>query len=312
MTHNISGKAEKKKKHNGIRSQGGFSALEVLISVCILIPIMAGAMHMFSEGVNQHASEQESIEANQDASAGFNLMTTEIAQAGSHGDKSTTIQQNIIGSTGAQAVSVASSDGFCIGDFIQGINNAGDLETVEIVGVGSNTINAVFLNDYVVGDKIRLFAMPYLDGVLPPTATVANGATPVTTLRFFGDIYGDGNLYYVEYAYDSQNAQITRSMTPFSQTYKEPAVPLITGLQPSATPFFLHTNDQNVITSITVSFTVENQRGLSPTAEEIALSSKITIPSVVAASNLLKEILLYGGVNHLPPIPQRISFYTSI
>jgi hypothetical protein len=310
MTHKISEKTETRKKPAGFRSQAGFSALEMLISLCILIPIMAGAMHMFSEGIDQQVSEQESIEANQDASAGFNLMTTEIAQAGSHGDTSTTIQQTVIGNAAVQTVSVASADGFCIGDFVNVINGAGDMETVEIVGMASNdTISGAFLNDYVVGDKIRLFALPYLNGVLPSGGLAASGDTPATTLRFFGDIYGDGNLYYVEYVCDNQNGQITRSMTPFNQVNKEPAVPLITGIKANSAQFILHTDNQNIVTSVTVSLTVENQTRYSPKAEEIALSSKIAIPSALAASNLLKEILLYGGVNHLPPIPQRVSLW---
>ena len=312
MTHKIPEKFELKKKIAGILSPAGFSALEVLISVCILIPIMAGAMHMFSEGINQQVSEQESIEANQDASAGFSLMTTEIAQAGSHGDISTTIQQNVFGGAAAQAVSVASSDGFCAGDFINVVNGAGDMETVEILWVAAdNTISGSFLNDYVVGDKIRLFALPYLNGVLTPNGLAANAETPVTTLRFFGDIYGDGNLYYVEYAYDAQNEQITRSMTPFNQANKEPAVPLITGIKANSAQFILHTDNQNFVTSVTVSLTVENQTRYSSKAEEIALSSKVAIPSVLAASNLLKEILLYGGVNHLPPTPQCVSLWAN-
>ncbi|MBN2243503.1 MAG: hypothetical protein JW793_12525, partial [Acidobacteria bacterium] len=182
----------------------------------------------------------------------------------------------------------------------------------EITGVGSNTLSGAFLNNYVAGDKIRLFAMPYLNGVLRPNGLAAGSATPVTTLRFFGDIYGDGNLYYVEYAYDSQNRQITRSMTPFSRTRKEPAVPLITGIRGNSAGFTLHTDNQGFVTSVTLSLTVENKTRYSPKLEEIALSSRITIPSISAASNLLREILLFGGANRLPPVPQRIALYTNI
>ena len=187
MTHNILGKTEKKKKNNRIKAQGGFSALEVLISVCILIPIMAGAMHVFSEGINQQVSEQQSIEANQDASAGFDLMTTEIAQAGSHGDITTTIQQNIIGSTTPQYVSVDSSEGFCDGDYLTVINNAGDTETVQLDGVGyENTLSGVFLNDYVVGDKITDFLFGRNLGATPCLVRTGYGDTESARLVELG------------------------------------------------------------------------------------------------------------------------------
>jgi hypothetical protein len=45
--------------------------------------------------------------------------------------------------------------------------------------------------------------------------------------------------------------------------------------------------------------------------ESIALSSRVAIPSAEAASALYFENLIYGGVNNLPPVPTRISAWTS-
>lgn len=311
MRHTIAEENKKAATGSRLKAQGGFSVLEMLIAVCILIPIMAGAMQLYSVGVNQYASEQSTVEANQDASAGFNMMTREIAQAGSHGDIVTTLQANVAGSATPQTVPVASSVGFSVGDYIEVLDASGNVETVPITGVGDGTITGAFMGNYVSGDPIRLFALPYLGGILPPGTPSPNTATDVTTLRFFGDIYGDGILYYVEYAYDSANAQITRSMTPFTSTAKEPAVPLLTNVKPGSARFTLHTDARSVITSVTVSLTIESQwETASGASEEIKLSSKVTAPSTKAASILLEELLSMGGLNKLPPIPQRIALYT--
>jgi hypothetical protein len=116
-------------------------------------------------------------------------------------------------------------------------------------------------------------------------------------------------MYYVEYIYDSNNARITRSMTPFTNTTKEPAVPLITNIKPGSAQFILHTDHLSIITSVTVSFTVENEWETVSQLEEVELSSRIAIPSAEAASDMLLENMQYQDVNNLPPVPGRIAWY---
>ncbi|MBN2338753.1 MAG: prepilin-type N-terminal cleavage/methylation domain-containing protein, partial [Acidobacteria bacterium] len=43
--------------------ENGFSLVEVLIAVLIMIPIMGAAVSLFNVGTNQNASEQSSISA---------------------------------------------------------------------------------------------------------------------------------------------------------------------------------------------------------------------------------------------------------
>ena len=265
---------------------------------------------MFSLGVNQQSSEQSSAEANQDATAALNMMKMEIAQAGSHDIYVETETGSAI--TGSdiysQTISVDSTSGICIGDSIDVIDG-GFSETVKITGLTSGTLTGIFKYSHGSDTKIRLFGLPYTQGVLPPTGLSPNTDTSVTTLRFFGDIYGDGTMYYVEYIYDSNNARITRSMTPFTNTTKEPAVPLITNIKPGSAQFILHTDHLSIITSVTVSFTVENEWETVSQLEEVELSSRIAIPSAEAASDMLLENMQYQDVNNLPPVPGRIAWY---
>jgi len=313
MTHFIPNMSNKSGGNTRFQLHGGFTIMEMLVSICILLPIMGGALTLFSVGVNQQSSEQSSVEANQDATAGFNMMKMEIAQAGSHDiNVETETNSSILGNeTYAQTVQVDSTAGLCVGDSIDVID-AGLSEIVQITGLTSNTITGIFKYSHNSTTTLRLFGLPYAHGVIPPVGATINSDIPVTTLRFFGDIYGDGTMYYVEYIYDSNTAQITRSMTPFTNTSKEPAVALITNIQAGSAQFILHTNAMQIVTSVTVSLTVENEWETASHLEEIELSSKIKIPSTEAASEMLLENMQYHGVNDLPPIPDRIALYRGV
>lgn len=299
MKHSIGKRTDISGEKPWIHIQNGFSAMEMLLCVFILIPIMAGAMQFFSVGVNQHAAERSSIEANQDASAGFDLMTTEIAQAGS--------RRHVVTQTSApiaanplmtQTISVDSSSGFSAGDIVEI-----DTEKVQLTAVGTNTITGIFEKNHNNNATVRMYALPYKEGVLSPGGLNPNSLTTVQTLRFFGDIYGDGNMYYVVYDYDEPNAQITRSMTNFKDMNVQPAMPLITNVKPGSAQFVLHTDHLNIITSVTVSLTVENEWETGSKKEEINLMANVGIPSAEAASELYLENLHYGPVNNLPSVP---------
>jgi type II secretory pathway pseudopilin PulG len=290
------------------RRHEGFSIVEMLVALCIFLPLMIGAAQLFEVGVKQKSREQSTLEASMDATIGFQMMLSEIAQAGSHSDISTTLQQNVSGSATAQAVSVASTAGLNPGDYIDIVDSTGSSETIEIKAVGDGTLTAIILGDYTTGDDVRLFAQPYTGGIISPTALAANASTDVTTLRFFGDIYGDGNLYYVEYAYDSNNAQITRSITRFDAGSKSAAVPLISHIQQGSAQFTLHADGNGVVSSVTASLTVENQwKNDAGQLEEIRLSSRVNAPSIEAASALYYESMHYGGVANLPSIPSFVA-----
>jgi type II secretory pathway pseudopilin PulG len=310
MTHYIPSKINKSYSSTPRQSSGGFTVIEMLVSICILLPIMGGALALFSLGVNQQSSEQSSAEANQDITAALNMMKMEIAQAGSHDIYvETETGSAILGNdTYAQSVPVDSIEGLCVGDSIDVVDGSVS-ETVRITGLTSGTITGIFKYSHSGDTKIRLFGLPYIQGVLPPTGLSPNTDTAVTTLRFFGDIYGDGSMYYVEYIYDSNNARITRSMTPFTSASKQPAIPLITNIKPNSAQFILHTDHLNIITSVTVSLTVENEWETASNLEEVELSSRIAIPSAESASDLLLENMQYHDVNNLPPVPGRIAIY---
>lgn len=293
-----------------VTQENGFSLIELLVSLAILVPLMGAVVTLFSDGVNQHSAEQSSSAMNQEARCGLEMMTLEVAQAGSHRDASTTTTSAITASASTQSPSLASSSGFTVGDYVD-IDTGTNKETVQVTAVGSNSISAIFRTAHASGVPVRLFALPYLTGVIPPAGLGANSSATTTRLKFFGDVNADGTLYYLEYDYDSANAQITRSMTPITQGSKNAAQPLVGNIKPNSVQFTLYTDSQSVVTSVSLTLTALNTVKSGSQYQETALSSRTVIPSAVAASTLFSEIQQYGGVNRLPPTPSHVTTWSS-
>jgi len=310
MTCNINGRPTKMKYAMRHKREDGFSLLEMMVAILILVPIMSAAVSLFSVGVDQHGSEQSSIEANQEARSALDMMTMEIAQAGSHGDRSTTLTSPIAATSSVQTVPVASAAGLYTGDYLD-VDTGASRESVKITAVSDNAISGVFRTAHASGAPIRLFALPYVEGVIPPAGLGPNSSVAVSSLRFFGDINSDGNLYYVEYQYDSNSGRILRSMTPITQTAKNSATSLLHNISPNSAQFVLNTDALGVITSIAVSMTVENTWKSGSKYQQTELSSRVSIPSAVAGSALLSENRTYGGINRLPPTPNRVSIWAA-
>jgi hypothetical protein len=204
---------------------------------------------------------------------------------------------------------VDSTAGFSVGDWVD-VGTGTNSESVKLTAVTETSIRGVFLSSHSSGDPVRLYALPYVTGVIPPTGMGANAQGTATTLRFFGDINGDSTVQYVEYVLDGANNQITRSITPVGQGSKGPAIPFIRNIAPGSVQFTLYSDVLGVITSVDVAFTVQNSsRGAQNQLTQLA--SKATIPSTIAASALTFELLQFQGINRLPSTPPQVTTWAS-
>lgn len=306
------------KQTYGIKSETGFTLTELMVSMLVLLPVMGAAVTLFSVGANRHATGQSGIDANQEARVGLEIMTTELAQASSHADVATLTSDAINPSLNAQSVRVASTAGFTAGDDID-VGVPPNDEIVQLTGVTGSTLTAVFRFSHSANTPIRLSAMPYVNGVIRPTGMAPSSSLAVTALRFFGHIRGnnsdqsqnDPTIQYVEYAYDSANSQITRSVTPITQTTKNPALPFIRNVRPGSVQFTLNTDDLGVVTSANVAFTVRSSLKSGSKYQETPLSSRVSVPSAISASALLREYQMYRGLYRLPPTPSIISSWAT-
>jgi Tfp pilus assembly protein PilW len=294
---------------DSVKPDNGVSVVELLVSMCVLIPVIGAAMGLFSVGAKQHSSEQGSISANQEIRAAFEMMTTEIAQAGSHGDRNTTLTAAVTSSASAQAVTVDSTTGFTAGDYVD-VDTGTSREKAQLTAVGANTLSAPFRTAHAAGAPVRLFALPFMGGVIPPSGVGAHSTSSGSTLRFFGDINSDSTVQYVEYIYDATNRQITRSITPITQTSLNQAVAIVQNIKPNSASFTVTTDNLGIVISVGISMTVMNSVKTGSQYEETTYASKISIPGTVAASALLYENQRYGGPNCLPPTPSNVTQWT--
>jgi Tfp pilus assembly protein PilW len=288
------------------RGEDGFTLMEMLVSLAILVPLIGAVVGLFAGAATQHSTEQNSIETNMDARGALELMTTEIAQAGSHGDRGTTATGAIVASTNAQNVSVGSSSGIRVGDFVD-VDTGAANEIVQVTDVQAGSISGIFRIGHAANTPIRLFALPYKEGVIPWAAIAPNSSATATRLSLLGDMNSDGTVYYVEYDYDVANAQITRSMTPITQANLNPALSLVRNVVANSVQFTLYTDDQSIVTSVNVDFTVRTTVTRAPQTQATRLSSRVLIPSAAAASVLQTELQTYGGVDRFPPTPAQVT-----
>jgi len=294
------------------KAEHGFSLPELLISILIFLPIVATTFSLFSVSMGEHGSEQSSSEMTQEARSALEMMTQEISQAGgAHQDVGTTTSADVTGSATAQSISLASSNGFTVGDYVDiDLGNANH-ELIQITNVGTNSITGIFRLAHLNGTPVRLYPYPYLSGIIPPAGLAANSSATTTTLRFFGDINNDGNINYIEYAYDAANASITRSATPITNGTKNAAIPFISNIRAGSPQFTLYTDNLAIVASVGISFVVTSPWKTGSQHQETPLSSTVLIPGAVSGSALLANYYKYSGIYRFPPTPSRVITWAS-
>src|SRR5205809_3404868 len=185
MTDDISTKREK-----------GFSLIEVLISTAVLLLLVGAAVLLFGTGVEYYDTEQRTAQMNQEARNAVEIMSLEVAQAGTRRDIPTATTQAIAASAVSQSVPVVSAKGFAVGDWV--LVDGGALEErVQLTAAGTNSISGIFRNAHANGASMSVLSLPYKTGIVPPAGLAANSSVTTTVLKFYGDVYDDGNLYYV-------------------------------------------------------------------------------------------------------------------
>jgi len=264
---------------------------------------------LFARGVDYYSAEQRTAQMNEDARMAVEVMSLEIAQAGARKDAVTTAPAAITSSPAAQTVIVASSNGFYAGDSVTVEPGGVAQEDVVLTAAGTNTISGIFLRSHIATTTISLFALPYMTGIVPPAGMLPNTSAAATALKFFGDFYDDGNLYYLEYAYDSANQQITKSITPLTQANKNAAEVLIRNVTGPASPFTLYSDTNGAITSVSLSLTVKNTS--QKKQQDTKLAARLGAPSVAAASALETFNMINGEVNNLPTTPAKAAIWSA-
>lgn len=219
------------------RAEGGFTLLELMAGLAILLVISSAAFELMGYYQRNYRTTQLTSDMHSTVRGAVELMTQEISQAGLinsvDGILNTTLSSSDIASGSSQAVSVGNAALFYPNEQLQvdtGIN--AEVIVITAVDTSKNTITAVFAKNHVKGTPIYAIGT-IAEGIVPP-ASPYSSATCCDILQIIGDVNADGNLYLVEYkcdwAYTINGVTVpslTRSSTQINASSKSAAVPLV-------------------------------------------------------------------------------------
>jgi prepilin-type N-terminal cleavage/methylation domain-containing protein len=256
----------------------GYSLLEMLVSVAIIVLLMSAVFPFLFQSQKRYQGNVVVAEANQSARAALEVMTQEVGQAG--------FNPNFTANKTSAAVVTPSSDAQCIA--LSDINqiNPGDwvsvdtgfanelvqvLSTSNISGTScgaSNQIQGVFLVPHdgsATAFPVISYKMPYGTGILRTSGTSTD-----QRLEFFGDIYQDGVIRYVVYSLapvsPAASVSINGTTYTLSDLYRSVTPVTYTNL-PAPTTYTPPDNTQASPMVANVLYNATNQAG--PTGQAI-------------------------------------------
>jgi prepilin-type N-terminal cleavage/methylation domain-containing protein len=211
------------------KRQKGFSLLELMVSVAILV-IVAGSIIMgmirmtWSESTIMNRTQMHSSVRN-----ATELMQQEVGQAGKLGFQPGLQFTTAIAAPGAATPTITTTaatgnatDAMYLGEQLVVDPSTTSEETVTITALTATSITATFVNSHLANVPVLVMG-GLASGIVPPTtaSTAAssmlvldgNNATGVpinttlttdqasngSTLKMYGDLNGDGTTYYVAY-----------------------------------------------------------------------------------------------------------------
>jgi type II secretory pathway pseudopilin PulG len=207
----------------------GFSLLELLASVSILIVIAGAAFGAMSYYQGMYQRTDLTADMHDTTRSAIDLMAQEIGQAGllsSSSSQLTTLGAAVTSNAAAQSVSLASTTGIFVGEKLL-VDVGSKQELVAVTAVTSTNVTGIFANSHVNG------AMVNVAGVFPQGVLSTSTANQ---LQLVGDINGDGTLVYVEYNCNNQSpgpGTLTRSITPIPAAAKNTSSILVDGVMPN-------------------------------------------------------------------------------
>jgi prepilin-type N-terminal cleavage/methylation domain-containing protein len=231
-------------------SCGGFSLLELMVSMVILSLIMGGFISALSTSEQTYARTELGSDMYENVRSVAELLAQEIGQAGLVSLPTTTL--TAAAAIGATSATVSQTASMYVGEQLLVDAGSASEELVTLTAVTSTTFTAgtAFAHAHASGVPVTVLGA-FPSGIVPVGAT--DGSTSVnepgkSILNMYGDINGDGSLVYIRYTCDTSSTPgtLTRSVTTIT-----PGVNTISAAQtllstlipnPGGTPCFQYTS----------------------------------------------------------------------
>ena len=199
------------------RSQAGFTLIELMISVVVLMAISGVVLQgMLGLGrINDVVANR--TEMHSGVRNATELLQQEVGQAG-RVSFPTWVLTGAVPGPGDATLQVNSAVGMYDGLHLVLLDDNGGQETVTLDGVdhATNEITANFAGAHPAGARLSVSG-GFASGVVP--TTVPNGSTG-TVLKIVGDINDNGGMLYVEYTCDLASGRLYRNAMPYDALVK--------------------------------------------------------------------------------------------
>jgi prepilin-type N-terminal cleavage/methylation domain-containing protein len=283
----------------------GFSLVEMLISVFVLLVITSAAFYALRFYQQTYRSTRLRASMHEGVRGVAELMTQEIGQAGLLNFTPRTTTTAVAPSAIAQSVTLNSVDSIFVGEALDvDLGSNEEAVTVTAINVNASSITAVFTAPHGANAMVRA------NGVFPQGVLSSSTANE---LRLFGDINNDGTVVYLKYACDTAAGTFTRSITKVTPTSAAANVPetLLTNLiaNPSAAPCFQYTTVTSgaytFVTSVGVTLSVRTA-AVDPQTRQYGTMTKSFLN--LAPRNILSglNLAVSGNTDHLQTTPPNI------
>jgi len=295
-------------------SEKGFSLLEMLISLVILLIASGAAFYALTYYQRSYGSSQLRADMHMGVRATLELMAQEVNQAGllpfgPPRQLSAAVSACPSPCSSPPPVQISSVNSIFVNEMLT-IDTGSNQEDVKVTAVNTATsqITAVFTKAHPANAPVNAFGL-FRQGISTTSPNQSNG----TLLKIVGDINGDNTLTYVEY--DCSGSTLTRSEWQIPSSGVRTSVTTGTGIlvkdvipNPGTppTPCFQYATASaggfTFVTSVTVTLSVQSADKDPFTKQRVVMkqsSLNLSPRNLLTALNLAQA----GFTGRLQPIP---------
>jgi prepilin-type N-terminal cleavage/methylation domain-containing protein len=243
-------------EHANRYSNDGFTLLELLVSIILLLIVSGSAFRALSYYQKNYLSTQIRVDMHGGTRAALELMTQEIGQAGLLSFTPRQISVAVTGNASPQSVTLSSVTDIFIGEKLL-VDTGNVQEVVGVTAISGSTVTGIFNKNHPSGAGVTAVGI-FSQGIMSSSTS--------TQLKLFGDLFGDGTLMYAQYNCDTTVGTLSRSVTPVSASSINPSQVLIANVipNPGGTACFQYTTTSisgfTFVTSVAMTISVRTDQ----------------------------------------------------